>query len=267
MLPTFIVIGARKSATTSLHLYLSLHPQVTVSDRSGISFLNLGRNWNKGSSWYAAQFEDGAEAAGDVSPGYTNHPFYPGVPERMHAVVPEAGLIYIVRDPIERIISHYRDDYATGYENRTFEEALADLENNAYVCYSQYFMQLQQYLPYFPQTNLLIVRQEDLLHHRTRTMQRIFGFVGVDPAFDSPEFEIRRHRTQSKRRTNPVGTALKRIPGVRGRLEKVITRPFSRETEPPVLTETMRQRLIGVLGEDVASLRKLTGESFSEWSI
>jgi len=106
-LPNLIIIGAMKCATTSLHYYLNLHPQISMSEEKELDFFIHKNNWHKGIEWYKTNFTGNASVYGESSPNYTKYPFFNGVPERMHAVVPDAKLIYVVRDPIERIISHY----------------------------------------------------------------------------------------------------------------------------------------------------------------
>src|SRR5699024_2394872 len=75
--------------------------------------------------------------------------YFAGVPQRMAELVPEVKLIYLVRDPIERIISHYTHNYSEGREHRSIDEALQELEGNHYVMCSRYFWQLPQYLQFF----------------------------------------------------------------------------------------------------------------------
>ena len=106
MLPNLIVIGAAKCGTTSLHEYLDLHPEVAMSREKELDFFVEEKHWGRGVEWYAAQFED-APVRGESSPSYTAYPRYRGVPERIRRVVPDAKLVYLVRDPVERIVSHF----------------------------------------------------------------------------------------------------------------------------------------------------------------
>ena len=119
MLPNLVVIGAMKCATTSLHHYLTLHPGISMSRQRGLNFF-LDENHERGSDWYAAQFDGPEKIHGDTSPRYANFPLNPGVPERMVRLLPRAKLIYLVREPVERVISHYTHYVAAGYEERTF---------------------------------------------------------------------------------------------------------------------------------------------------
>jgi hypothetical protein len=162
VLPNLIIIGAQKCATTSLHYYLSIHPQICMSREKELNFFIFERNWHKEIKWYKSNFVKKAKISGESSPGYTSYPFFDGVPERMYSVVPKAKLIYIVRDPIDRIISHYIHQYSAGLENRKLSDALKGFDNNRYVCRSKYYTQLEQYLKYFERSRILIITQEDL---------------------------------------------------------------------------------------------------------
>lgn len=126
-LPNLIIIGAMKSGTTSLHHYLNLHPEICMSRQKELNFFIEERNWSRGIQWYKSHFEAEAKIYGESSPNYTMYPIWKSVPERMFSVIPETKLIYIIRNPIEQIISHYVHKYAVGKENRSIEQALANL--------------------------------------------------------------------------------------------------------------------------------------------
>lgn len=102
MLPNLVVIGGMKCGTSSLHYYLSLHPQISMSEPKELSF--FAENWPRGRDWYEAHFPEDLPIRGESSPNYMKHPAFPGVPERMVSLVPDAKLVYLVRDPIARIV-------------------------------------------------------------------------------------------------------------------------------------------------------------------
>jgi hypothetical protein len=275
-LPNLIIIGAMKGGTTSLHYYLNLHPHISMSREKELYFFVGERNWNKGIEWYKSNFTGKAKIYGEASPGYTNYPTFKRVPERMHSVVPDAKLIYIVRDPIERLISHYVHYYAEGLESQPLAEALADFAC-PYVQRSQYAMQLELYLKYYPLSSILIITQEDLLRRRRATLQEVFRFLGVDDSFYSLRFAITMHRTRDKRRLNPIGKRLVRLPGmgalkqlapdVHWHLERWLCYPFSHQVERPALAEPLRQALVDYLKDDIDRLRAYSGRAFEEWCI
>lgn len=274
-LPNLIIIGAMKCATTSLHYYLGLHPEISMSREKELNFFICEGNWHKGIEWYNSHFTGKAKIHGESSPNYTNYPFSRGVPERMYSCVPEAKLIYMVRDPIDRIISHYIHQYAARRENRKLSEALANSHANPYVFRSKYFMQLEKYLEYFPRCNILVITQEDLYSHRQQTLQKIFRFLEVDHSFHCREFSTIRQRSRGKRRKNQVGLSLNRTlkrnilerfpPNTRWHFEQLLYLPFSNKIERPVLKERLTQKLLNRLERDMNLLREYTGCDFQRW--
>lgn len=202
MLPNLIIIGAMKCATSALHHYLSLHPSIVMSVPKELDFFVEGKNWNKGLDWYESHFDTTSKQAkvyGEASPSYTGFPAIPGVAERMHSVVPDTKLIYLVRHPIERIISHYMHRCAHGEERRSISEALTlsargAADRSIYILRSKYYMQVAQFLNFFPRSSLFIASQEDLLGRRRDTLAAIFRFLGVDETIDVEEFSRARPR-------------------------------------------------------------------------
>lgn len=236
-------------------------------------------SWAKGIDWYAAQFDGSAAVRGESSPAYTNSPFHEGVPARMHSLVPDAKLVFLVRDPLDRIVSQYVHDYSVGKEDRPIEQALADgISNHPYVVRSKYFFQLDQYLPYFAPETILVLAQEDLLHDRAATMQRVFEFLGVDSSFYHPNFEQIKHLSRDRRRRTWAGRAL--ASGVRAatrpfhpprwlawQAENYLVFPFARKVPRPVLPPALRDRLVQELRDDANRLREVTGKEFPGWCV
>ncbi len=277
MLPNLIVIGAMKCGTTPLHYYLGLHPEISMSKTKELDFFILEKNWPKGVEWYESNFVGKAKIYGEASPHYTNYPRFSGVPERMHSLIPEAKLIYLVRDPIERMISDYVHLCSIGRETRTIREALSNQTENRYLNRSRYFMQLEQYLKYFQKSQTFIVTQEELLNRRIETLQTIFRFLEVEDSFSSQEFNFVFHKTSDKIQPNWIGFLLgqiSRLPLVhwfplqqREKVKSSLLRASSRPIERPSLEEDLRAELRRRLKDEIDQLRKFTGRSFEEWSL
>jgi hypothetical protein len=277
-LPNLIIIGAMKCATTSLHYYLSLHPDISMSRVKELRYFVKEHNWHRGIEWYKSHFTDGISIRGEASPAYTKYPHFKDIAARMYATVPEAKLIYIVRDPINRILSHYMHYFTIGYDKRTLTDVLQELDdNNIYVALSKYYMQLEQYLAYYPKQHIFILTTEELYTHRVETLQKVFKFLGVSPSFNSAKFSRVKHPTSEKRRLNQIGQRLmnfseKHINRYYPGLQRYLVRcflcyPFSQHIEIPHLDERLRRDLEQVLREDMQKLRAFTGYHFSEWSI
>lgn len=276
-LPDFVIIGAMKAATTSLHYYLNLHPQISMSKEKELNFFVKERNWGKGLDWYKSNFNGEKPFRGEASPNYTNFPLFKGVPERMHSVVPDIKLIYLVRDPIERILSQYVHKVADGGESRSLEQALSRFKANRYICRSQYFMQLEHYLKVFPDEKILVVSSEDLINNNRAVIKCVFEFLNVDSFFYHDKFVNILHKSSRKRRKSQTAQFLRRksviknidkLPySFRSYIDWLVFWPFSRNVNRPVLSETLKQRIIDYLRDDIEQLRRFTGHKYSEWCL
>lgn len=274
-LPNLLVIGAQKCGTSGLHYYLSLHPEVSMSNPKELNFFIAERNWSRGVEWYSRHFDPSARCRGESSPNYTAYPQHLGVPERMASVVPDAKLVYIVRDPIERITAHWVHNYAKRREKGTLRQTLLH-PNTSYVTRSKYFMQLQRFLGHYPDERILVLDQADLREDRMATLRRLFGFVGVDAGFEHPKFEQVRHSTSRKKRATRLGIRVqkmsrsrfgRRIPR-RAWLALDVALPLSKPiSRPGGVAAALGDEVLEVLHEDAERLRAHTGRDFSHWSV
>jgi hypothetical protein len=277
-LPDFVVVGAGKCGTSSLHHYLDCHPEITMSATKEPKYFVREANWGRGRAWYEAQFAGrGGRVRGEVSPQYTKYPVHDGVAERMHAVIPGARLVYLVRDPVERMVAYWIDRRARGRERRDFAAAVTGSPDDGYVNASRYHLQLEQYLPYFPLERILVVDQRELREDRRSVLREVFAFLGVDASFDSPRFDRVHNETASKRRMrdrpawlprDPAPAPSGRVPRrVRAAVRGAVLRPFSTAVEPPVVEGLLRERLVAALQPDAERFRGLTGLRFDHWSV
>lgn len=279
-LPNIVIIGAMKCGTSSLHQYLDLHPSVSMSKVKEPGFFIEERTWPKGVAWYAAQFDASAQVRGESTTSYTSAESFPGVPARMAKVIPDARLIYVVRDPIERLVSHYFHNLNRGREARTLTEMVRDLrhrERSSYLERSMYWRQIREFLEYFPASRILVIESADLRERREATMRRVFDFVGVDPDFHSPLFRLEYHRSALKRGKTSAGSRLAssrlgrwmdELPQPwRRYIRYLVYLPVSRRFERPILSESDRVELRDQLREDADRFRAWTGHAFPGWSV
>lgn len=249
-----------------------------MSRTKELNFFVEERNWSRGVDWYERQFASAVPVRGEASPHYTAYPRYGGVPERMAALLPNAKLVYVVRDPIARAVSAYSLARAMGLERRGPEAILDDFRDGFYLAEGRYWMQLERYLKHFPEEQILVLDQHDLLRERRSTLARVFRFLGVDDAFDSPAFDHEHHGTPPRPR-NRLGAALvpvlDRVLGndrsrrFRGKAPRLARRPFaSKEPDAPtVLSPELRDTLEAYFAPDVRHLRAFTGHAFADWSV
>jgi hypothetical protein len=187
-LPDFLIIGAMKCATTSLLYYLGQHPEIQVSSPKELNFFVAERNWGKGLAWYRSHFQKNIMLRGEASPAYTSYPRYAGVPARIARILPHAKLVYILRDPVKRMVSHFIHRSARGEERRTINEVFGGSDIERYLERSRYGLQLQRYLDHFPIEKIKILTTERLERSRVETLQDLFAFLDVTTDFRSAAF-------------------------------------------------------------------------------
>ena len=210
VLPDFVILGAQKAGTSSLNAYLSDHPCVLPA--WGKELLYFTHHYTKGLRWYRAMFPlrltmamkarlRGARCVtGEASPYYL---FHPAVPERMHADLPNAKLIVLLRDPVDRAISQYYHARKWGYEDLPIEEAFAAEEERvageeerlmqvpdyvsipwqelAYGRRSLYLDQIKAWRARFPREQMLVLKAEHLFTQSEETFREVLDFLGLPP--------------------------------------------------------------------------------------
>jgi len=285
-LPTFIVIGAMKAGTTSLFHYLRNHDQIFMSKIKELDFFVAESNWGRGLDWYRHQFSGAgdARARGEASTLYTKYPQYDGVPARIAGVLPDVRLIYVVRDPIVRMRSHYQHRVKTGAETAPPEVAL--LEDPTYLACSRYGMQFDRYLDHFPREQILLVASEDLRTDRRRTVQGVYEFLDVDPGRVPDVLGTEFYRTAERRSYSPLVLRGRRwvkhhapqTKRAKELVDSVLGRRFAGvgpgadsgtpgAPEDGVLAPELRERLTDLLRDDVARFRRHMPPGFDGWGI
>ncbi|HKG36443.1 MAG TPA: sulfotransferase domain-containing protein [Solirubrobacterales bacterium] len=278
-LPNLVIIGGLKCGTTSMHHYLGLHPEVQMSKPKELNFFVEELTWDLGLEWYKARFDDRFPVRGESSPHYTNLPRFQGVAERIDRHVPDARLIYMVRDPIKRILSHWVHATGAGYETRDLVPTISQ-PDSAYIHRSMYWMQLQPYLELFPREQIAIFTQEELQGRREETMRVAFRFAGVDASFTSEQFDREWEKSSAKQTGKyQFMEKLIKLPGFRSLdrnfdrlpesmrwvVEKIVHDPEKPPAPKPVLPDDLFETLRGRFGEDVAALQEFAGREFEGW--
>jgi hypothetical protein len=283
-LPNFLVIGAMKSGTTSLFNYLRAHPQIFMSPLKEADFFVEEKNWQRGLNWYRTQFagaSPGSVAIGEASTSYSKYPEYRGVPEKISACLPAVRLIYVVRDPIERIRSHYQHDALVGRERAPIEDAV--LADPRYVDCSRYAFQLERYLNWFPRERILVIASEELRSSRSSTMRLIYRFLEVDDAFRPDDLDREFYTTQERaaypsyawrirriaKRYLPAGRRAKELIDriVPASLRRVSSDGPAAAASADLVSDTLRARLQELLKDDVRELYTYMPDGFDGWGI
>lgn len=209
--PTFLIIGGQRCGTTSLYRYLLKHPAIApVRLTKGVHYFDV--QFHQSWKWYMTHFptvlqrryvkyRHGVELlTGEASPYYLFHPL---VPSRLAAALPDAKLIVLLRNPIERAYSHYQHEVARGYENLSFEGALAqeperlwgevermehdhtyvsfEHQHHSYLARGYYADQLERVLSVYHRRQILIIQSERLFSAAQSTLDEVLAFLGLSP--------------------------------------------------------------------------------------
>jgi hypothetical protein len=192
--PGLFLMGAMKSGTTYLRRLLASHPDIFMCEPDEPSYFVDPRQlkviwrdmWERGfwrsEAHYLQLFRSAGDAmiVGEASTNYTKLPLMAGVPEKIQAFNPDARFIYLLRDPIERTISHYWHMVRHHAEYRSLARAIR--EDDQYLAVSYYAMQVKPYLERFGNDRVAIVTLEALIRHPVDVMRELYEWLGVDPA-------------------------------------------------------------------------------------
>lgn len=241
-----------------------------------IDFFSIDEVWDRGMPWYERQFETaaGSQVVGEASPSYSKHHEFPHAAERIHDVLPDVRLIYCIRDPVDRLLSHYRHEVVRGRERRPFVDAVAD--DQRYRDASLYGHQLHQHLERTDGSRVLVVEAEELRRDRITVMTNIFGFLGVDQYWSghaaAPELYSSDERlaTTGLLRWLAEGQLVKPLrqrlsPTAKRRL-RVLARPATSSTsavddhDPVFVDDALREVLRTAFAEDQALVQRLRQE-------
>lgn len=204
--PNLFVVGAMKSGSTTLHDYLAEHPQIFMSPEKEPGYF-VPELWErKGDKAYHRLFEraQGEKYIGESSTHYTKLPTYSGVAERIHHFNPNSKIVYIVRHPLQRTISHYlhnRRDLSMHAENRPIAKAIA--QDNTYTAYSNYAMQIRPYYELFGKENVQILIFEELVASPEKVLKELFDWLNVEPVVS----------TTNSKKSNATPTFAKTVRG------------------------------------------------------
>jgi hypothetical protein len=176
--PDFIIIGAMKSATSSLHVQLASHPGIFVSEPKEPNFFSDDDQYRRGADWYLSLFADAREGdlCGESSTHYAKLPDYPETIPRMKALLPDVRLIYVMRHPVDRLISHYIHQWTENVIRCDINDALDRYPE--LINYSRYSYQLEPYFEVYGKLSVLPVFFAAVKQQPQRELERIARFIG-----------------------------------------------------------------------------------------
>lgn len=197
-MPSFLIIGAQKCGTTFLYDSITKHPEVEESWFKEPKYFST--KYDKMNIYqYKAFFNlSNKKISGDASANYLFHPL---APKRMKALLPDAKIIILLRNPIDRAYSHYHQTARRGKEELTFEEAIkkeneriSDITkeimvgNNrnakkwlyySYISRGKYAKQIKNWLRYFSKNQILIINSKDFFIKPEEIYSQVIKFIGL----------------------------------------------------------------------------------------
>ena len=213
--PDFIVIGAMKCATSTAHVQLGQQPGVFMTEPKEPNFFSDDSQYAQGLDYYQSLFASAKEGdiCGESSTHYSKLPTYPHTVARLKQHLPDCKFIYIIRHPIERLISQYIHEWTQRVISCSIDEAIET--HPELVAYSQYSMQIKPYLENFSRDQFLFVFFERMAQNPQAEMERICRFIGYHRQSDVIVNDTQENRSSSRMRQSPIRDFFLQIPGLR----------------------------------------------------
>lgn len=260
-MPDFIIIGAMKCATSTLHDQLAEQPGFVMSDPKEPNFFSDEENWARGLGWYSGLFAAAkpGDLCGESSTHYSKLPRHPKVIERLQEHCPDAKLIYVMRHPIDRLVSHYIHEWTQRVLDMPLSRALD--EHQALQDFSKYAMQLRPYFEAFGRERVLPVFFDHLLEHPQDELERVCHFLGYEGTPRWKQDMGAKNVSAERLRVSPLRDLVVGFPPlayvrkrfipqwVRDKIKSMWTMQ-----KRPELTEAEKARLAEVFDRDLAEL-------------
>ncbi|MEE9131722.1 MAG: sulfotransferase domain-containing protein [Phycisphaerales bacterium] len=278
-LPGFLIIGAQKAGTTTLYRDLLANPAIFFPiDKEPGNLCQDDVLTDTGRSAYARHFAGARshQTCGEATTSYTKRPDIPGVPARArHLLSDKLKVIYLVREPISRIISHHHHELTSGQVSCGIDEAVRTIPR--YIDYSRYAMQITPWLNELGRAQVLIIHFECYIETRVKTLDSVCKFLGVAPRPDTVCQDIAYNRSAGK--PVPVGPlAAMRMSSLYRRFlrpllsasakDKIRAALLPKATAPPdrPAVETVRL-IVEEVGQDVAQLTAIMDQTEPLWNL
>ena len=268
-LPNFLIIGAMRSGTTSLARYLEHHPDVFLAPQKEVHFFDA--NFDRGIGWYELQFNgwNGERAIGEATPNYLHDT---AALNRIRETLPEARLLVILRNPIDRAYSHYWQKVASGRETLDFGSAIReepnrlaqsadDRRNFSYLDRGKYLQQLEPVADLFGLQRMEVLLLEDLHADPTETFGRVCRFLEIDDSV-APTNLGRTMNGYVSFRSLRFRRYYRRLPT---RFQSVFARLNRRQKTYPAMAPEIRKTLQEYYRSENAALGEWLGRDLHEW--
>ncbi len=270
----FMVIGAQKAGTTSLAAQLAAHPQICFCREKEPGYFHKTEDWEAGLDAYHRLYSPRpGQICGEASTYYTFFPEFRGTYRRLYDYNPSLKLIYVMRHPVERVISHYTHNRVREIDMRPPEQAV--FSDSPYVDRSRYGVQIRPYLELFGPENVLLLIFEEYTADQIVTLHRIADFLGIDPkpfdATDTTPLHQSVGQPYLRSEAARAFTKTELFQKVRGVVPAAIRQPIrhrlmsNKIDEKPHFPADVKDALWRVLEDDVHTVEQLLGRKLNIW--
>jgi hypothetical protein len=273
--PNFFVIGAQHCATTSLCFHLGQHNDILICREKEPHFFSVNEVYDKGWEWYLSLFSQytGEKAIGEGSTTYSMSLQNPKAPARIARTIPDANIIYIVRNPIKRIESAYQHRLLSGRKcwdfNSTIKKVPGIIDNTLY------WKQINRYRDYFSDDQIKIIYFEDFIRNPELILRKCFKLLEVNSEISMDFTSVTLNQSDGQFYYNFVGRLLKKVfiplcvknsDQLKNKL-KSITKGMlmNRITGKPKLRPEIKQWVIDAVYKDSLSILEYSGKDESYW--
>lgn len=265
-----LIIGSMKCGTTSLFRYLSEHPQISPCKQKEPNFFASDLNWEKGFDWYQKLWDFDPTKhliALEGSTHYTKIPKFPNAAQRISTVKANFKFIFIMRNPLDRIESHYTHGFQANWQS--IKQPIEDIENNHALEVSQYAMQIDEYYKKFSPDNILLLNFEDLKLDPSSLLRRVCLFLGIDDSFPFSNIRSVSNTSKGKIIDSPMWSSIKPIVQYfPWRFQQAIRRSIGKEVGEKIkLSDHQRDLVLKELHDDLCKLKRDYDVDISRWGI
>lgn len=268
-----LIIGAMKCGTTSLFHYLAQHPEICPSRVKEPNFFADDDNWAKGSQWYQSLWNWNPakhKVALEASTFYTKMPLRPSAAARIATMRGRFRFIYVLRDPIERIESHYAHGEIFDVPLRPLAEGV----DPHTIDLSRYAMQIADYYERFPRESILLLHFDDLRRDALSAVKQVCTFLDINPQYPFRGMGEVHNPGRAKRIDGSLYEFLSRQPLLRALVRRLPLQPrealrrlLSRKAVGNIrLTPRQREYVLRELRDDLRRLSVEYGFDVSGWT-
>lgn len=268
-----MIIGAQKCGTTNLAAQLAGHADVAFCKIKEPGYFHQHADWQSGLEQYHALFTpQPGQICGEASTMYTFFPEWPETATRLFAYNPDLKLIYIMRNPVERVISNYTHNLVRGIDTVSPEQTV--LQDPGYINRSRYGVQIRPYLELFPRQNILLLIFEEYVADQAGTLRQVAEFLEISSTGYRQVDTVEQHKTVGEYQIKYeflrefVGSPF--FQRVRTKLPTSLRQAVKRQVsnkveETPVFSPQLRATLQRLLADDVRTIEEVMGRRIACW--